>query len=248
MLAFHPDGWSSEIFIQNKNDNFDLVQPLGDGILLGTRRCKYAGDATEGNGCLFDNAGQYVGRILLGDGIADLQTTTSNEIWVSYHDEGIYGNLGWRKPIGHAGLLRFDTEGKVCYRFDGAAGLGPIDDCYCLNVLNEREAWCCYYSQFSIVKICDDRIERHWNSTVKGSSGFSVWRDIVAMQGGYESDDWRLVDVSGVDAVAEGEAITFRTPEGLPLAAKFARARGSAIWFVVGEDIYRFDLKSDLSR
>jgi hypothetical protein len=34
----------------------------------------------------------------------------------------------------------------------------------------------------------------------------------------------------------------------LLLAAKSASARGSAIWFVAGEDIYRFDLKSHLSR
>lgn len=185
-----------------------------------------------------------VSRLLLGDGIADLQTTTKNEIWVSYSDEGVYGNLGWRKPIGHAGLLRFDTQGKICFRFAGAEGLGPIDDCYCLNVVSEREAWCCYYSQFSIVKISDDRIVRHWDSPVKGSSGLAVWRNSLAMQSGCDSDDWKLINVAGSEAVAEEGAITFRTPEGLPLTATCARARGGAIWFVVGEEIYRFDLKS----
>jgi hypothetical protein len=248
VLAFHPDGWSSEILIQNQNNNFNLVQPLNDGILLGTQRCEYAGEATEANCYLFDNGGQLVGRLLLGDGIADLQTTTSDEIWVSYFDEGIYGNLGWRKPIGKDGLLRFDLQGKICFRFDGVAGLGPIDDCYCLNVVSEREAWCYYYTQFSIVQIRDDRIVKDWDCPVKGASGFAVWRDNIAMQSGYDSDDWRLLNVTGSDAVAEEDAITFRTPEGTPLVAKFARALGSAIWFVAGVDIYRFDLKSDLSR
>ena len=178
VLAFHPDGRSSEILIQNQKDNFNLVQPLNDGILVGTRRCKFAGEASEPNGYLFDNGGQLVGRLLLGDGIADLQMTTSNEIWVSYSDEGIYGNLGWRKPIGKAGLLRFNLEGKICFRFKGGAGLGPIDDCYCLNVVSEREAWCCYYSQFAIVKICDDRVVKHWDSPVKGSSGMAVGKTV----------------------------------------------------------------------
>ena len=245
VLTFHPNGWSSEIFIQNQQDNFDLVQPLRDGFLLGTRRCKYAGDATVGNGCLFDNGGQLLGRILLGDGNADLQTTTTDEIWVSYSDEGIYGNLGWRKPIGKPGLLRFDVEGKICFRFGGVAGLGPIDDCYALNVVSERETWLYYYSDFPIIQISDDCVVQHWASPVEGSSGFAVWRESVVMQDGYETNDWRLVDVSGADAVAEDEAITFRTPEGVTLDAKFARPRGSAIWFLVGEDIYRFDLKSD---
>jgi hypothetical protein len=248
VLAFHPDGRSSDILIQKQKDNFNLVQPLNGGILLGTRRCEYAGEATEPNGYLFDKRGQLVGRILLGDGIEDLQTTTSNEIWVSYSDEGIYGNLGWRKPIGKAGLLRFDMQGKICFQFKGAAGLGPIDDCYSLNVVSEREALCRYYSQFSIVKIYDDQIAHHWASPAKGSSGLAVWGNYLAMQNAYEGDDWRLLSVTGSDVVAEEEAITFRTPEGLPLAAKSAKARGSAIWFVVGEDIYRFDFKSDLSR
>jgi hypothetical protein len=248
VLAFHPDGGSSETLIQNQKDNFNLAQPLRDGILLGTRRCEYAGEATEANGCLFDSRGQFVDRLLLGDGIADLQTTTSDEIWVSYCDEGIYGNLGWRKPVGKAGLVRFDMQGKICFRFEGVAGLGPIDDCYCLNVVSEREAWCYYYSQFPIVQIRDDHIAHYWGCPVRGSSSLAVWRNSLAMQGGHKTDDWRLLDVTGADAVVEEEAITFRTPEGLPLAAKSARARGSAIWFVVGEDIYRFDLKSDLSR
>ena len=248
VLAFHTDGQSSEILIQNQRQNFDLVQPLQNGLLLGTRRCKYAGEATEANGCLFDNRGQLVGRILLGDGIEDLQTTTSDEVWVSYSDEGIYGNFGWRKPIGNDGLLRFNLEGKICFRFEGAAGLGPIDDCYCLNVVSEREAWCYYYSQFSIVQIRDDRIAHYWACPVRSSKRLAVWGNSLAMQDGYESDDWRLLEVTGADVAVEEEAITFRTPEGLPLAAKCARARGSAIWFVVGEDIYRFDLKSDLRR
>lgn len=248
VLAFHPDGRSSEILIQNQKDNLDLVQPLQNGLLLGNRRCKYAGEATEANGCLFDSRGQLVRRLLLGDGIADLQTTTSDEIWVSYFDEGVFGNFGWRKPIGKAGLVRFNLDGNICYRFKTVAGLGPIDDCYCLNVVSEREAWCYYYSQFSIVQIRDDHIAHYWDSPVKGSSGFAVCGNSLAMQDGYESDDWRLLEVTGADVAVAEEAITFRTPEGLPLAAKSARARGSVIWFVVGEDIYRFDLKSDLSR
>ncbi len=206
------------------------------------------GEATEPNGCVFDNRGQLVGRLLFGDGVADLQTTTSDEIWVSYSDEGTYGNLGWRKPIGKAGILRFNLEGNICFRYEGAAGLSPIDDCYSLNVVSEREAWCCYYSQFSIVKIYDDQIAHHWASPVKGSSGLAVWGNNLAMQDAYKGDGWRFLEVTEADAVVEEEAITFRTPGGLPLAAKSARARGSAIWFVVGEDIYRFDLTNYLNR
>jgi hypothetical protein len=247
VLAFHADGRSSETLIQNRKENFGLVQPLQNGFLVATRRCEYARHPTEANGFFFDNRGQLVGRFLLGDGIADLQTTTSDEIWVSYTDEGIYGNA-WEIPVGRVGILRFNLDGNICFRFKTGAGLGPIDDCHCLNVVSEREAWCYYYSQFPLVQICDDLIARYWDCRVKGSSGLAVSGTSLAMQDGYDTDDWRLIDVTGTDAIAAEEAITLRTPQGLPLPAKSARARGSAIWFVVGEDIYRFDLKSDLIR
>ena len=61
--------------------------------------------------------------MMLGDGIQHLQTTKSGEIWAAYFDEGIFGNLGWRRPIGAKGLLRFNSDGKRVYEFQRVSGL-----------------------------------------------------------------------------------------------------------------------------
>jgi len=104
VLAFHPDGRSSEILIQNQKDNFNLVQPLNDGILVGTRRCKFAGEASEPNGYLFDNGGQLVGRLLLGDGIADLQPL----LRTACHNTN-FQSTSWTYPLHSKGLVQTKT-------------------------------------------------------------------------------------------------------------------------------------------
>jgi len=247
VLAFHPDGWHSEHLVPAQKASFDLIQPMPNGFLLATRRCQFAGDATSPNGHVFDFDGRLVRSALLGDGIEQLQTSKSGGIWVSYFDEGIFGNLGWTQPIGHAGLLRFDAEGNVCFRFQPVAGLDQIDDCYCLNVVSEREVWCYYYTQFSIVRICDERVVQHWKCPVAGSSKLAVWRDSVLMQGGYKSDDWKILRLTGGEAVITEGAIAFVTPDGQILPVRSSTTRGDAVWFVVGDGIYRTEMKSDLS-
>jgi len=68
-----------------------------------------------------------------GDGIADVQTTTRGDIWVSYFDEGVFGNYGWgydeaSTPIGAPGLVRFDRQGSVLWSYHPPPGVGTIDD------------------------------------------------------------------------------------------------------------------------
>ena len=104
VLGFHPGGRSSELLIQKQKDNFNLVQSVHNGILLGTRRCEYAGDATEGNGCLFDNRGQQVDRLLLGDGIADLQPL----LRTACHNTN-FQSTSWTYPLHSKGLVQTKT-------------------------------------------------------------------------------------------------------------------------------------------
>ena len=136
VLAFHREGWCSEQVIRRQRRNYSAIQPLREGVILASPRCKFEGNTTLPNGHIFDKDGQLVRQILLGDGIEQLQTTKSGEIWASYFDEGILGNSG---SLGESGLNRFDESGKITYRFDPPAGLESMFDCYCLNVTSDRE-------------------------------------------------------------------------------------------------------------
>ena len=100
---------------------------------------------------MFDVEGGLLRSILLGDGIEDLQTTSAGQIWVSYFDEGIFGNLGWKRPVGSCGLRAFDSEGNSTFEFKPVSGLESIVECYALNVTSDSEAWCYYCGAITIV-------------------------------------------------------------------------------------------------
>jgi hypothetical protein len=237
-------GQCDEFSLRGDRRNFTFVQPLPDGFLLATGRCKFSDIGVLPNGCRFDLNGQHNGTVLLGDGIQHLQTTSSGRIWAAYFDEGIIGNLGWRHPIGSSGLVCFEGKGDRIFQFEPASGLDDMVDCYALNVVSNTEVWCYYYTQFPIVKIQNDRVVAHWSCPVRGASTFAVWQDSVLMQGGYNSQEWKLLEL-----LSDGRTRTKKTYEfyaaGHQLGPATSRARGRHLWFLDGASAYRTDL-SDL--
>ncbi len=243
VFSIDSDGECFDYYIPKAVKNFDRVQPLPDGLLLATSRCRFADDNTTPNGQVFDSDGRPVRSILLGDGIHSMQTTASGSIWLSYFDEGVFGNLGWRQPIGSSGLRRLDSSGESTFEFQPAGGLDRICDCYCLNIVSERDAWCCYYTDFPIVRIEGDRIASFWNSPISGATGMAIWRSSLLMHGGYGSNDWkllRLMPSGNAEIIASYE---FRGDLGQTLKAQFATCRGDAIWFLESGNIYRLALR-----
>jgi hypothetical protein len=59
----------------------------------------------------------------------------------------VFGNLGWRRPIGAAGLVRFSRQGDRLWAYDPPSGASAIADCYALNV-DARVTWIYYYTDF----------------------------------------------------------------------------------------------------
>ncbi|MBY0504329.1 MAG: hypothetical protein K2X03_10480 [Bryobacteraceae bacterium] len=232
ILSFHPDGWYSEQLVRQQISNFNLVQPLNDGLILATARCQL----DSPNGHVFDKAGAPVRQILLGDGIADLQATNSGQIWASYFDEGVFG-----ESIGQYGLLCFDDKGTIIFRYHPPAGLDTICDCYCLNVVSAREAWCSYYTEFPIVRICDGKVADHWQSPVEGVSNLAIWQDSILLQAGYHSDNWHLLSRAPKVELRVEERITFHEVGGEQLPADHACARGDSVWFVKNNEVYHSD-------
>lgn len=144
----------------------DYVQPHPKGALLAGARCRWRAEGAEHNAVVVDWSGRVVDRFTLGDGIADVRVTPDGTIWVSYFDEGVFGNFGWGHPgpapMGACGLVAFDAGGRVLRAYDAAvAGTDSICDVYALNVRGDDDVWLYFYTEFSIV---------HWRS-----AGLGVW-------------------------------------------------------------------------
>lgn len=94
--------------------NFHFIQPIGDNILLLGARCRYRKEnSPEMNAVIVDFEGNIQSEFCLGDGIQDCIVTDEGNIITSYFDEGVFGNFGWEKPIGHCGLIVWSENGEI---------------------------------------------------------------------------------------------------------------------------------------
>jgi hypothetical protein len=153
-----------EYTIETEPSAFHFVQPLQDGLLLAHGRQS----SPAQNACVYDFAGRPLRKFALGDGIEDLQTTASGDIWASYFDEGVFGDT-----VGSAGLVRFDAHGTPTYEFQPTAGLDCISDCYALNVENNETVWFYYYTPFLLVRLREDAINGFWRTGLAGAKAFA---------------------------------------------------------------------------
>jgi hypothetical protein len=142
----------------------DLFQ---DGsILLVQSRCENAGDRVERNARRYNMNGQLIDAFILGDGINTVQIDENDTIWVSYFDEGIFGNFGWEDPIGHSGLASFSISGEKVWEAQGY----NMADCCGLNVTNSSNVFSHYYDDLHLVHLTNGQEALRYQ--VKGSDGF----------------------------------------------------------------------------
>lgn len=102
------------------------VQPLpGDRFLVVAARCRWRPEGPDRNALVYGPDGAVLAEYTFGDGIEDVLTTPSDNAWVGYFDEGVYGNYGWAvpgpEPTGSCGLGQFGPGGElvVCAVLDG---------------------------------------------------------------------------------------------------------------------------------
>lgn len=188
LSVYSPGGEkTNSINIHGEPFNITEVQPTLDAFLLVCPRCYRRSDSDiEKNGRVYDPSGTLIREILLGDGIEQVFVSKGKTVWVSYFDEGIFGNYGWENPLGSSGLVEWTLDGKKCYEFGPADGLGYMADCYSLNIDLHEDVWCYYYTDFPIVRIKDRAIVDYWESPVKGASRFSVSFPYILFAGGYK--------------------------------------------------------------
>jgi hypothetical protein len=186
------------------------VQPFGEGWLL----CEGRG----GGAVVYDERGRTQKTLDLGDASEDVQTTPNGHIWVSYFDEGVFGN-----GIGQNGVVCFDSEGQPLFKYSEFAQRNQLPfvvDCYAMNVVSEEEVWLSYYSDFPLVVIRNLKLDRVWREFGCLQSGFALLGDSVISQKCYASPSELIRRrLSGVDPQEAIEAIN---EEGAPIRGEWA--------------------------
>jgi hypothetical protein len=236
----------SAITIESETFNIHHVQPLEDRLLLVCARSELRDDGkAEYNGRVYTQDGLLADEILLGDGIAGVQATSSGVIWTSYSDEGVFGNFGWnsRNSLGASGLVAWSSSGEKLYEFKRPDRLDAIVDCYAMNVPTDNDVWCYYYTEFPLVHLRNGRIVEYWKSPIAGSRAFALGRGCVLFDGGYEDHDtYSLCKLTRDPALTIAKQFRLVDESGEPIVARRVMGRGSSIYVIAQDAIYRVDI------
>lgn len=135
------------------------IDLFSDGSLLIVQsRCLKDGKYIERNARRYNPGGQFIEAFTLGDGIENVQIDETDTIWVSYFDEGIFGNFGWENPMGTEGVIACTMNGQKVW---GANHYGIID-CYALNVESSKEVYFYYYDDFFLVQLNEKKESKRY--------------------------------------------------------------------------------------
>lgn len=229
------DGWQA-LDLPETDENYHAVQPIGSDEWLLVRGRAQGDD--DRNAHVYDAAGRHVRSFHAGDGIQDVQATEDGRIWVSFFDEGVFGNT----KLGGAGLVCLDARGRCLFRFTDVLGGGVPDicDCYALNVVSDREVWLCYYTDFPLVRLVDGQVADFWPGLpVSGSSGFAVEGDMALFAGGYEDREFLFLVRLGEKRVLK---VRPTDEQGRPLTKFTAFGRGGRLLLQTDEALRSVDV------
>lgn len=193
MVMRFADQLIDQINLRGVDQSHPKIQVFpGGSILIVGSRCKNLPSGPELNAAVYSSNGELEQRFCVGDGIADVQISEHGDIWVSYFDEGVFGNFGWNQPMGAFGLNCFNRCGELIWRFSAPEGLDEIADCYAMNVDGDN-VWLCYYTDFAFVRVDKNKKKHVWKNQVHGAHALAVDGDRVLLFGGYDKDKNRCV-------------------------------------------------------
>lgn len=249
-LAFYESRLLLDVQINEERFNIHDIQPLPDDeLLLICARSNYRSPENyELNGRIYSATGQMKRSILLGDGIQDVQATSDGVIWISFFDEGVLGNYGWREPKGKTGLVAWDTQGNVIYAFQPKHGLDWIVDCYALNVANNVSVWFYYYTDFPLVHLQGQSIEDYWEMPIKGSSAFAISNNFALFSGGYnEREKYQLFELKKRNRVKRAGSFYLVDDSGKMIMAERVVGRAQALYIYCDNKVYRCEANMAIS-
>lgn len=234
LLSWRGEALPTETLIQREAYNITHVQPLGPDFLLVCARCRRRSDTDiDQNARVYGPDGQLKRTFVLGDGIQQVLVGGDDTIWVGYFDEGVFGNYGWNAPLGASGLVQWSAGGERLYEFSPPGGVDFMADCYALNSDASGAAWCCYYTDFSVVRI-DRGLVRAWEPIVRGSTCLAVDFPYVLFFGNYDDrQELVLAELLHDGRSKKVESFMVTDETGSPIQVERATARGDAVYLVV---------------
>lgn len=213
------------VLISNTQVSYPKLQVFpGGSILLVGSRCRNIPEGPELNAAVYNAEGDLEKSFCAGDGIEDVQISEHGDIWISYFDEGIFGNYGWNEPIGSFGLNCFNRSGDLTWRFTAPEKLDAIADCYAMNV-HKDDVWLCYYTDFPIVRVDKNRAIHAWSNEVSGARAIAVDGNRVLLFGGYGEDKKRCIiqSLSTSGKAVNRTEYTIKAPFDISATAVMAR-------------------------
>jgi hypothetical protein len=229
-----------DFVIPEEKYNIHFVQPLLDRFLLVCARSSWRSELDiEHNGRIYNRTGHLEGELILGDGIEDVQVTANGRIWASYFDEGIFGNFGWREPLGASGLVAWDSAGGVTYEFAPPPGLDTMADCYAINAPTESDLWCCYYTEFPLVHIQESQVVGSWRSPVTGSDAFAISDGAALFRGGYNDQNTYYLCAFAADTLRVVTSTSLVNGAHNPISAHRVVGRGDHLFLLADRELYR---------
>lgn len=190
------------------------------------------------NAVIYNPDGSEYCKFYAGEGIQDCQVDVNEDIWVSYCDEGVFGEC----PIGANGIVAFDSTGQLIFdsydQYVEKYNITYIDDCYAINVL-DGDVWLYYYSEFPLVQMKDKKIHMSWNeiNVIKEirSESFAVAQDKVV----FITQDKKLVvyDLNNNHVYD----MNLRNELGEPIQFGTYYSRGSVMYFQTDDRLYFVD-------
>ncbi len=226
--------------------HYDLFE---DGrVLLASARAAWRGrDDYDRNGFVFNPADGTLRNFLLGDGIEALGVDTGNRIWVSYFDEGVFGNFGWNSPgpegPGSGGLVCFDADGTDLWQFNRDDAADFMVDCYAMNI-TRSEIWAYYHSDFNLCRIDGRFLPRLFDpGNISGATAFAVSNDglVFNRQYGEDPDCFHALRWNG-DRIATPKALKATFSDGRSLDSSEVLGRGRFLHIIGPMGWFRADI------
>ncbi|WP_404491223.1 hypothetical protein [Bacillus sp. RC240] len=193
----------------------------------------------EDNAVIYNSDGSEHCKFYAGEGIQDCQVDVNEDIWVSYCDEGVFGEC----PIGVNGIVAFDSKGQFIFdsydQYVEKYNIPYIDDCYAMNVI-DGDVWLYYYSEFPLVQMKDKKIHMSWNeiNLIREiwSESFAVAQDKVV----FITLDKKLVvyDLNNNHV----HDMNLRNELGEPIQFVIYYSRGSVMYFQTDDTLYYVEL------
>lgn len=227
----------SEITIPNVDLSSQFVDVLPDGrVLLASARCR---SVNHMNGLIYDPKSKKTVCFCAGDGIQNMFADNLGRIWISFFDEGIFGET----KISASGAVCLNDQGDILWRYKESQGFSSISDCYAMNVC-ETEAYIYFYTDFPLCKISQKFALEYWETTLSGCHTIAIGENSALFSGEYDDPVSRFYFVQKTNQkLGTAKSVTIVLPDGSPIDEGKILARGPMLHFFNKTGWFRGDIE-----